>query len=123
MIALTLLTAVQAVAPAPADEVTVIGRRLDTWRGAIRTTKAGTTCITKSSTGDPEIDRIGCTVMTECWPETRTRMQAAQVKGLTRAERKRLADAAAQAFITCGKPKREAMIDALAERRLAGTGA
>ena len=103
----------------PEEDVVVIGRRLDKWRGDIRTTASRTSCTTKRSTGDPEIDAVGCTAMERCWPDVLPRIKAAQVKGIAKAERKRLETAAGNAFAACVKPQRATLIEALRARRAA----
>ena len=117
MILLALALAQADAPPPPTEDVVVIGERLKRWRGRIVTTPLGTSCRTVKSTGDREIDAIGCTAMERCWPETLPRLKAAHAKGVAPADRKRLEAEAAQAFAACGKPQRDALVDALRARR------
>lgn len=47
-------------------EITVIGRRLDGWRGQVAFERKKPRCRTVNSTGDRRIDRIGCDAMVHC---------------------------------------------------------
>ena len=119
MILLLALLQAAPAAPAPDDDLVIIGRRLESWRGAIRTNPFGTKCVTKHSTGDPEIDAVGCTALERCWPDTLPRMKAAHARGVAPAEGKRLEAEAIEAFTACAKPQRAALIESLRDRRAA----
>ena len=119
-----LALAIQAVTPAPAPEsdIVVIGRKLDAWRSKLTSEKGRVTCVTKVSTGDAEIDAIGCTVMTECFPKSRSAFEATTAKGLSRGERKRLMTVAEQAMLACVMPRRDELVGELVARRRAVEG-
>jgi len=120
MLLLALLQATAAPVPANADEdIVVIARKLNSWRGKIATTPLGTRCTTKVSTGDREIDQVGCTAMERCWPDILPRMKAAHAKGVAKDERARLEAEATAAFTACAKPQRATLIEALRARRAA----
>ena len=116
-----LLQAVPVPPPTPpeGEDVVVMARKLQHWRATISTDPFGTRCKTKQSTGDGEIDAIGCAAMTQCWPDTLARLRAAHARGVAKPDRARLEQEASDAFGACSKPKRAAMIDALAARRAA----
>ncbi len=117
-----LLLALMQATPAPAppeEEIVVIARKLNQWRGKIRTNPLGTKCVTERSTGDREIDAVGCTALERCWPDTLPRMKAAQAKGVSRPDRQRLKADAMRSFDACVRPQRDALIEALHARRAA----
>ena len=125
MLALLLLLQTPAPAPVPAtdpvaQEVTVIGRKLGTWRASMTSGRGGLSCRTKKSSGDPEVDAIGCASMLHCWPAALPRLEASTAKGVTRADRRRLQAEAGSALAACGEAQRRERIDALALRRTGG---
>ena len=124
MIALLLAQAVApaSVAPPPDEDIVVIARKLDAWRGVIRTNPFGTKCVTKQSTGDRDIDAIGCTAMERCWPDTLPRLRAAHAKGVVTADRERLEVEIQRDFDACAKPQRAALLEGLQTRRMAARG-
>ena len=119
MIAAALVLA-QVPVPDRATEVTVIGQRLRAWRGTVRSQGGKVACRTQASTGDREIDAIGCKALTACSTPMESRLIAlAQNEALAPAARK-----AAQASINdelarCMTKRHDAAIQALAERRYA----
>jgi len=120
--ALALAQAVTAPAAAPPEQdIVVIGRKLAAWRGKITTTPLGTRCVTRKSTGDREIDQVGCTAMERCWPAALPRMKAAHAKGVAEEERVRLQEQINADFAACAKPQREALVEELRARRAART--
>jgi len=119
---LAALVLAQATMPPPAppeEDIVVIARKLGAWRGTISSNPLWTRCTTKVSTGDREIDQVGCTAMERCWPDTRARMKSAHAKGLARDERTRLEADASAAFKACVMPQRAALIEELRARRAA----
>ncbi len=120
MVALLLQAAVPQPAPAPVpDEVTVIGHKLKKWAGKVSTTFGITTCRTTRSTGDREIDAVGCTALRACWPQYLPRFKAAEDGHLAADERKRLTDAATADLRPCLLTRRDALIEELAVKRAA----
>lgn len=120
LLALALQTAAAASPPADpvAEEVVVIGAKLRTWRGQIRSGKNGGVCKIKVSTGDPAIDRIGCTAMEQCWPDFLTRFEATRAKDVTAADRKTRTAALNKELGSCVMARRDAAIAALADQRI-----
>ena len=100
-----------------ADEIVVIGRKLKTWRGSVRSNRRGTSCRTRTSSGDPQIDAIGCAAMLHCWPATLPRFQASTAKGIAPADRKRLQTDANAALVSCLTIEHRTRVEALADRR------
>ncbi|WP_394270493.1 hypothetical protein [Qipengyuania sp.] len=115
-LALAAAPAAEPVALA-ADQIVVIGERLKTWRGKWRTDKGAARCQTTKSTGDREIDAIGCSALEACVTPLIPRMQAIAASKAPRAERNRLMQAASQPIGPCLVERRGDGIAALAERR------
>lgn len=118
--ALLLATAPTAAPAAPADEIVVIGERLKAWRGKFGTKKGVASCRTTKSTGDKEIDAIGCSALSACIAPHVAQMQAIADMKLPKAERNRRLTDAMQPVGACVVEKRSDAIAELAARR-AGT--
>jgi hypothetical protein len=116
---LLLLQDAPAPDPDTAQEIVVIGQKLKTWRASIRFRKGGAQCRIRQSTGDAEIDRIGCGAVEQCWPQFLPGFEATRAKGVGAADRKARTEQLNQALGTCVMAKREALIAALAEKRAA----
>ncbi|MFA9201742.1 MAG: hypothetical protein ACEQR8_11290 [Cypionkella sp.] len=116
------LAAAPAAGPAPAvaEEIVVIGERLKEWRGKWRTRSGAATCATTRSTGDREIDALGCAALVACVTPLIPRMQAIAELKLSKPERNRRMDAAAQDIGPCLAERRGDAIAALAARRAGG---
>jgi len=73
-----LALAIQAATPVPAPEsdIVVIGRKARNWRGTFQASSKGVSreCKTKRSTGDLEIDAIGCQATVACYTESHPKM-------------------------------------------------
>lgn len=105
--------------PADASPIVVIGQRLKDWRGTWGSKKGVLVCRTTRSTGDGEIDAIGCSALVACASPLVPQFQAIAAAKLSRRERERRLSAASQAMIPCLEREREAGIAALADRRSA----
>lgn len=118
-LALALALAPDAAAPtsAIADEITVIGKRLQDWRGVIRTKEGAARCSTRRSTGDAAIDAIGCDAMLTCWPQFEAEFKAVVVDKTDRATRDRRNAEVGQRMAGCVGARNDALIADLAERR------
>ena len=119
MMALAVLAAAQVAVPTVADEVVVIGRKLQTWRASCSTKGQVFTCRTKRSSGDREVDRIGEASMEACFPAARPRFEAAHAKGVGAVQRKAMMVAAEKDYGRCMVSRRDAAISALADKRAA----
>lgn len=122
MIAMILLALQSAPAVPPddtavANEVVIIGEKLKRWGAGLHFTKAGVQCIIKQTTGDPEIDKIGCDALEKCWrPMMPLYAKTAQYP---RAQR-RISEEPLNAKLTeCVRDERSDMVAALAQRRAA----
>lgn len=117
---LALVLAQAAVMPPPvADEITVIGRRLQHWTGRVSTTIGITTCRTLKSTGDREIDTIGCTAARQCWPQYRHAMEVASDRKLPADTRREMIATVKADMRPCVTATRDSLIAELADRRAA----
>ncbi len=119
MIAAILLMTLQTAPDdtAVANEVVIIGEKLKRWGAGLHFTKAGAQCIIKQTTGDPEIDKIGCDALEKCWrPMIPLYAQTAK---FPRAQR-RISEEPLNAKLTqCVRDERSDMVAELAQRRAA----
>ena len=119
MITTTLLmllaTQTSAAPPAPAvpDEIVVIGNRLKGWKGRITPAGRGLRCVTTTSSGDAEVDRIGCGAMVTCFTRDRARLTAEASRRRQPAQ----PSAGFEAMGRCVRDFYEVAIADLAERR------
>lgn len=117
-----VLALLQVVAPPPADEsdIVVIARKLQDWRASFRMKKGKYACEVTRSTGDLEIDKVGCEAMRVCLIPAMPRYNATRAKGVDAPTRQRLTDAINAEMTTCVRDHRQQLIAELADRR-AGT--
>lgn len=122
MILALALIQVVAPSPQPADEpdIVVIARKLQNWRASFRIKRGKYACEVTRSTGDLEIDRVGCEAMRVCLIPAMPRFEATRAKGVDAATRQRLTDAINAEMTTCVRDRRRQLIAELADRR-AGT--
>jgi hypothetical protein len=106
-----------ASAPGVAQEIVVIGRKLDRWTASyvVRGNTIG--CRTKISTGDREIDAIGCASFEACVGQLRERINESDRKDLEEATRKTMKGAIKRDLAACVRIRRDALIADLADRR------
>jgi len=122
MIAAMLLLLQTAPAAPPdetavANEVVIIGEKLKKWGARIHFTKTGTQCVIKTTTGDPEIDRIGCDALEKCWRPMMPRY--AETAKLPRVQRRAVEDPLNTELTNCVRETRSDMVAELAGRRAA----
>lgn len=122
MIVTTVLAflALQNASPHDAQvqsDIVVIGDKLKAFRTTVRSRNGKMYCQTKKSTGDKEIDAIGCTALAGCLTELRPRLDASADRKLAADERKRSRAAVEDDLGTCMITRRDMMIADLAERR------
>lgn len=117
LLALALTSAPDAAQPEREAEIVVIARKLKDWRGSFRTKKGAVHCQTTRSTGDVEIDAVGCTAMVTCVTPHMAAMQAIAVLRESKEERSRRMNALMQTTLPCMTEQRAAGIAALADRR------
>ncbi len=114
---LAALLLLQAASATAADEVVVIGRRLDSWEAKFRSGRKGKQCRVTRSTGDAEIDRIGCVAMEACMPIFQSRTAATNDRGIRPEVKKMMQTSLYAELTTCVKRERTAGIAALVARR------
>ncbi len=119
MIAL-LLAAAAFIQPSEApraaeieEEIVVVGNRLKAWRGRITPAGTGLRCVTATSSGDAEVDRIGCGAMVTCFTRDRATLTAEASRRRQPTEQ----SAAFRAMGLCVRDYHDAATAALAERR------
>lgn len=113
-----LFLAIHGVQPPPAAaDVVVMGEKLKNWRASVRERKGRMVCTTKTSTGDRELDAVGCNAMATCLTQLKPRLNATLDKRLAAADRKSLRDAVDRDLFTCVTTNRDTAAAALAERR------
>lgn len=118
--ALALLNA-QVAAPAPPappaaaqqQEILVVGERLRNWRGRMSHRNGSDRCETIASSGDAEVDRIGCSAMAHCFAQHRTGITEA----FARPAASRAAHPVNRQMGLCVRERRDLLIADLAERR------
>ena len=115
LLALLLLQA----APAPATDIAVIAARLDRFKAGVKFRDDGPHCEIKTSTGDAEIDRIGCTATTTCFPQFQSRYQATNDRAIPQDTRKVMQSALTGELATCVARQRTTLIAELAAKRAA----
>lgn len=117
MAMLMLLAGQTAPEASVAEEMVVIGQRLRTWRGRITPAGAALRCVTTTSTGDAEIDRLGCSAMVACFTPMRPRMEASADRRRAAAERRAIARAVEHELGPCLVQRNDRLVADLVERR------
>jgi hypothetical protein len=122
---MSVLGAFLVLAAGPADvptvaearEIVVTAEKLKQWRGNWGSRNGVLSCRTTKSTGDVEIDAVGCQALVTCAAPHVPRFQAIAAAKASNSARRRQMDAAAQAMMPCLAEQRAAGIAALADRR------
>ncbi len=83
---LALVAAQPAAEPPAGDEIVVMANKLRDWRSTWRVSDGAVKCKTKRSTGDREIDAIGCGAMVTCMTPLVPQWQAIEDADLPKAE-------------------------------------
>lgn len=106
--------------PVAQDEITLISRKLRDWRGFLTTKDGATRCVTKKSTGDRDIDQIGCAAMVGCFPHYEGEFKAVLSAGRDKASRNRMNADISQRLAACVEERHNKLVEALADQRAAG---
>jgi hypothetical protein len=123
LIATLALAAAQPEAEAPAEnEIEVVANRLRNWRGTWRVRDGVVKCKTKRSTGDREIDTVGCDAMVTCMTPLAPKWQEIEDADLTKDELERQLNGLLQSakVSDCFDTAREQGINALVAARRSG---
>jgi hypothetical protein len=99
------------------SDVVVIGDRLKLWTGTYAIRGSRMKCATKRSSGDAEIDAIGCAAFQTCADGLQPRIAASDVRALDRRTRLAMKDAIKRDLSACVLARRDELIADLAERR------
>lgn len=117
-----LLVAQQAViAPEQAD-IVVIGQRLSHWTGKYAVRGSKLRCSTKASSGDQDIDALGCRAFDYCADQLAAQIAATDEKSLSKATRLTMKESVKRDLSTCVASKRVTLIEELATHRQATRG-
>ncbi|PAX08832.1 hypothetical protein [Sphingomonas lenta] len=123
---IALLAGVQAAGvqapiaePAVQEEITVIGRKLRDWRGSLKTRNGTVRCVTRKSTGDREVDQIGCDAMVTCFPRFEGEFKAVLSTTRDKAVRNRVNTEISRRLATCVEQRHDELVETLADRRAA----
>ena len=122
MLAISLLVAIPqepttSSESAEMKEIVVVGDRLKSWKGKFAVRGSRSTCKTTVSTGDAEIDAIGCQAMATCLPPMQTRIMASDAKGIEPDARKKIKEALGRELARCSQDRRDMLVAALVDRR------
>jgi hypothetical protein len=112
-----LLVAQQATVESQQKEIVVVGQRLSHWTGkyAIRGSKLR--CITKTSSGDRDIDALGCGAFDACADQLASRIAATDEKTLPKEVRVSMKESVERDLSICVAEKRVVLIRELAKHR------
>ena len=102
---------------AASHQIAVIGERLATWRGKVKSRDGELQCDIKTSTGDEAIDKIGCDALVSCTMDIKPQLDATAALDLPRKKRNQRMTALMEGQGPCILQRREAAIDALAQKR------
>lgn len=125
MIAAALFVLAMQAAPAvdQASDVVAIGQRLEKgFKGGVKFDKNGAQCSIKTSTGDADIDRIGCGALEVCFPQFQSRFEATRDRAIRPEVRKVMQGALNQELAACFARERTSGIAALVAKRRAARG-
>lgn len=120
LIAMALATAKISQAATPAvgeDEIVVMGQRLTRWTGKYQIRGARRKCSTKISSGDREVDKVGCAAFLECADKYQTLTNAGDAKDINRDVRASLKQELINNMQTCIADKRIVLLRELSSRR------
>jgi len=99
------------------NEIVVIGERLKKWTGKYKIRGKKMRCSTKQSSGDREIDAIGCAAFKACATKLRSRINASDSKSLDKKTRKAMKVSIKRDLSTCVVERRKYLIANLADIR------
>lgn len=105
--------------PAVQKGITVIGNKLRDWRGSLKTKDGVTRCVTKKSTGDRDIDQIGCSAMVTCFPKFAGEFKTVLATARDKATRNRMNVEISQRLAACVGERHDRLVEVLADRRAA----
>jgi hypothetical protein len=119
-VALSALAGLQSASPSPvaaSEEIRVLGERLGTWRGRIRDRRGEMRCVTTTSSGDHDVDNIGCDAMIRCFGGHRQQILVLTQSRRPVSERRALQAAVNRDLGACFAHQHDTLIAELADRR------
>ena len=119
ILAALFLLAVQAAPAAAPSEVVVTARRLQDWRGKANGNARGTRCRTVRSTGDKDLDQVGCDSMRWCMGNLQRHAAAFAERGIAADVLKQRQAALNAGLTTCMTEQHERRVSDLLDRRAA----
>lgn len=99
------------------NQIVVIGSALKSWKGRVKKRNGELVCDVRKSTGDAQIDRIGCDAMLTCMAPIVPEIEAVATSDQPRKQRKAAMAKLVEAQGECVLDQRAAGIDALARKR------
>ena len=118
---LALVAATTPLSAPPADALAGVAAGLSRWQGSLDASDGAMRCITAVSSGDAEIDAVGCTALKTCVPRFRERLVASNDAGLDAATRVRLSREIRGEITECLTGERDRLAQDLAARRARDT--
>ncbi|MBB5711096.1 hypothetical protein [Sphingomonas xinjiangensis] len=99
------------------DEIVVMGQRLNRWTGKYQIRGAKRKCSTKTSSGDREVDNVGCAAFLKCADKYQNLTDAGDGKGISKATRNVLKQDLIGKMKTCITDQRAVLLRELSARR------
>ena len=99
------------------SEIVVIAEKLKDWRGTWGEKNGVLACRTTRSTGDAEVDAVGCQALIACASPLLPQFRSIAAAKMAKAERQRRMNTASQSMIPCLESQRQAGTAALADRQ------
>ena len=110
-----------AATPAPNDEIVVMAHKLDGWSGRFEIRGVRRKCSTKTSTGDPDIDAVGCQAFLTCADQFQSETDASDERGIDPTTRRARKESLIAHMRDCISDRRIVLLAKLHERRAAQT--
>ncbi len=116
---LSLLLAAPAVnyAPTGGDEIVVMGHKIDQWTGRFEIHGTRRKCSTKTSSGDPQIDQVGCQAFLSCADRYQPETDESDEKGIDRQTRQARKETLIAHMRACIADQRTILLTQLHEHR------
>jgi hypothetical protein len=103
--------------PAVQQEILVIAGKLKKWTATYEVRGDKSVCRTKRSSGDADVDAIGCAAFKRCLTPLQPRITASDSASVPVRERKVMKNAIKADLGACVTQRRDRLISELAERR------
>jgi hypothetical protein len=121
VLAALLFTSMQAQPTIPGSaiqqEIVVLGGKLKRWTASYEVRGTATKCATKKSSGDLEVDKIGCASFEACLPALQPRIDTSDKPDLDKKARRAIKVSIKRDLAACVTNRRDEAIAELAERR------